>query len=85
MIGEMHAIMCQQVGVLLILNGIHLNAIEGDVTWQVFIEAIDCLRSAVEVFGITSDTPRVEVRFENLGTKDIVGDVDIVSILCIEC
>lgn len=57
-----------------------------DSSRQVGAEALNCRRSIVQVLGVTSHTPCVEVGFENFGPEDIVAPVicDVESMLCVE-
>jgi hypothetical protein len=51
---------------------------------QVFVEAIHGGGSAVQIFGIASDSPSVEVGFEDLRTEDIVWASHVEAVLLVK-
>jgi len=61
-----------------------IDASERNGSRKEFIEAIDSSSSTVQVLGIASDSPCVEVRFEDFRAEDIIGTSDVKAMLIIE-
>ena len=58
-----------------------VDAVEGDIAGQVLLNTTYCTRSTIQVLCVSSDSPSVKVRLENLRAKDVVRSSDVESVL----